>query len=117
MIFLFIFLYALLFFGVPDITDTNYPFHKLVLFLLLFGYTYITTIIDVIRERKTIDQIMPLDRALKVGLIGVIGYSLFVDWINMDDLMFDSRYSLYLMATSVMVGSITVMKIAYLLFV
>ena len=51
LIFLFIFLYSIMFFQMPDVETDNYIRHKLFFFVALFIFTFITQVISKIRNK------------------------------------------------------------------
>jgi hypothetical protein len=83
-LFLFVYLIILFYFKVPDITNTNYLLHKLVIFISLLVFYYILEIIKKIKGKCKIDQKKIMGEALNNSLYGVIGYSIYVDLMYMN---------------------------------
>lgn len=79
-IILFIFLYLMLYFGVPNIGNGHYVYHKVIIFLLIFIFQFILYIISDFNDRKyTIREIAT--KTVLTSLACVIGYAIFNDLI------------------------------------
>ncbi len=78
-IFLFIYLNVLFYFNIPSLSDDNYIYHKLILFINIFVFNFFTQIITKIRNKcnTTIENI--ISKSLKIATYTIIGYSLFID--------------------------------------
>jgi RsiW-degrading membrane proteinase PrsW (M82 family) len=82
-LFMFIYLFALFYFGIPNIKNDNYLMHKVAIFIAIFAFNYVIQLIKKIRNRCQLDPINILVNSLFVGLIATIGYSIYVDLIHM----------------------------------
>jgi hypothetical protein len=123
-LFIFIFIYTLLLFRVPDVTNDSYIQHKFLLFVLLFAYNYVITVISKLTNNCKIDYNEVANKSMEVAISAVIGYSLFVDLTLMDwsrgfmEELYatQSVYTIYLMITIVMILFIALIKVIRLLF-
>lgn len=122
LVFLFIYLYTILFFELPNVETDNYIHHKFFLFIALFVFTFVTQIISKIRNNCRIDQLDIMNHSIHVATIGIIGYSVYTDLNTMEwskdyiNNMITSKYSLFLMIAVIMVLFISTIKIIRLLF-
>jgi hypothetical protein len=122
LLFNFIFVYSLFFFKLPDIENDNYIQHKLLIFMSLFAFNYILNVITKIRNECVLNQSELASKSLRDAVTGVIGYSLYIDLNIMDwskgyfNSMYDSKYTLYLIATLVIVFFMSLIKILILMF-
>lgn len=79
-LFLFVYIITMLYLEMPDIKNTNYPIHKLYLFVGIFVYYFVVQIIKKIKNKCSIDPFVLLQDSLIISLFCVLGYSLFVDF-------------------------------------
>lgn len=77
-LFLFIYLTLLFYFKIPDITNNNYIFHTIVIFILILAFNYVMETIKKIRNKCKIDLGKVFNIAIDNSLYGIIGYSLYV---------------------------------------
>lgn len=125
-LFMFIYLFALFYFGIPNIKNDNYLLHKLVIFLAIFAFNYIIQLIKNIRNQCKVDPIKILVNSLFMGLIATVGYSIYVDLVHMSwskdfiintfsDLKYDDtkRYSAL---SLLIVFSVIIIKLIGLMF-
>lgn len=77
--FVFIFIFVILFFKMPNIDNTNYLLHKLIIFGLLFLYQYTLLIISKVKNKCKIDFLEVFMYSVETATIGVIGYSIYND--------------------------------------
>lgn len=127
LLFIFIFLYIMFFFGIPKIANKNYLLDKLVIFAMVFIFNYIIQIIKKIRSGCKIEQDKLIRNSMDVAITAVVGYSIFVD-LTIMDWSADAINSIYapevdgascllaLVATSVIMMVISSVKITELLF-
>lgn len=122
LLFLFLFLYSVLFFKIPDIENDNYINHKFILFLAIFVFSFTTQIIAKLRNNCAINHISLISKSLQIAVMAVIGYSLYVDLNIMEwskdyvSSVINSKYSLYLTVSIIMIMFIAVIKIVQLIF-
>lgn len=122
-LFLTIFIYVLLFFGIPDITNDNYLIHKLLLFIAVFIFYYIVQLIKKIKNKCQINSREMLEKSLFVGLLTVIGYSVYVDLINMEwskgyfeDIHTVNLYKRFAVVTLIIIVLLTLVMLIGLMF-
>jgi len=78
-IFLLVYLMILFYFHIPDITNNNYLFHKLIIFISILAFRYIIEIIKKIKDRQKVDPFEVLNSSLYYALFGIIGYGVYMD--------------------------------------
>lgn len=78
--FIFIFIFGMLFCGIPDIDGRNVILHKMVIFSLLFMFQFSLLIISHIKNKCKIDFLDIFRYSIETAVVGVIGYSLFNDF-------------------------------------
>lgn len=83
-LFLFVYIMALLYFRIPDVTNNNYLSHKFYLFIGIFGFYYVVQLIKKIKNGCKINPYEILQQSLSMSLYVVIGYSIYVDLLYMD---------------------------------
>lgn len=120
LLFLFIFIYSMLFFKIPDIETDNYIYHKLIFFVTIFLFTFISQILMKLRNNCKIIASEIFNRSLEVAISGLIGYSLYIDLTIMEStkeyMTSYSKYILYLMIALTIVLFIGIVKIARVVF-
>ena len=84
-LFLFVYIFALLYFRIPDVINNNYLTHKFFLFVAIFGYYYVVNIIKKIKYKCKINPYDILTQSLNTSLFCILGYSLYVDMLYMDN--------------------------------
>ena len=84
LLFLFVYIFTLLYFQLPDVTNNNYLTHKFYLFVAIFGFYYIIQLIKKIKNGCPIDPYAILLQSLNMSLFCVLGYSIYVDLLYMD---------------------------------
>lgn len=77
--FVFIFIFTILFFRMPNIDNTNFLVHKMIIFALLFLYQALLLILSKMKSRCRIDPVEIFSSAVSTAAIGVIGYSIYTD--------------------------------------
>lgn len=77
--FIFIFIFAILFFKVPNIDNGNRLLNKLILFSLLFIYQFTLLIMSKVKNKCKIDFLEVFTYSIETATIGVIGYSIYND--------------------------------------
>ena len=120
LLFLFIFVYSMLFFKIPDVETDNYIYHKLIFFVTIFLFTFVSQILMKLRNDCTIVAREIFNKSLEVAISGFIGYSLYIDLTIMEStkeyMVGYSRYILYLMIAITIILFIGIVKIVKLLF-
>jgi hypothetical protein len=120
-IFLFVYLFTMFFFGIPDVANDNYIGHKIILFVSLFIYNFALNFIKSIFSKNN-NNIDIFNDSFQIAVAGIIGYSLFIDLTIMDSTyefmnsICSSENMLYLTITIVMILFISLVKIFKLLF-
>jgi hypothetical protein len=84
MFFLFIFMYILFYFKIPNIQSYNIIKHKLFIFIAVFIFTIASSIIKKIKKQCIININEIIIEAFCIGSIALIAYSLYVDLKTMD---------------------------------
>lgn len=82
-IFLFIYLITLFYFRFPDITNNNYLFHKLVIFVSTFVFKFVAELFKKIKENQKVDPIEILKESVHYSLYNILGYSIYIDLMYM----------------------------------
>jgi hypothetical protein len=82
-IFLFIYLITLFYFRFPDITNNNYLFHKLVIFVSTFVFKFVVELFKKIKENQKVDPIEILKESVHYSLYNILGYSIYIDLMYM----------------------------------
>ena len=77
--FIFLFLFSMFSFRMPNVENDNYIMHKLVLFIAIFCYQLLLSIVTKIRDKCKIDINQLISESLQMALFCVIGYSIFID--------------------------------------
>lgn len=80
---LFVFLFVLFYFKFPDITNNNYLFHKLLIFVSTFVLKFVIELCKKIKESEKIDAMEILKQSAHFSLYNIIGYSIYIDLIYM----------------------------------
>lgn len=81
--FIFLFLYAMLHFRVPDIENNDLIVHKLVMFIAVFCFQFILLVISKIRTKCKVDVKEITGISLETAILSVVGYSIYNDIIFM----------------------------------
>lgn len=124
--FIFIFIFTILFFRMPDIDNTNYLSHKLTLFSLLFLYQTLLLILSKMKSKCKINPAEILIAGIETATIGVVGYSIYTDLQYYDfnvgnslgsfDYSYVSRPTQYLHITVIITLLLTMVNTFKLLF-
>jgi len=77
--FIFIFIFAILFFKLPNIDNRNRLLNKLILFSMLFIYQFMLLIISKVKNKCKIDFLEVFIYSIETATLGVIGYSIYND--------------------------------------
>jgi hypothetical protein len=127
-LFLFVYIATLLYLEIPDIKNKNYPIHKLYLFIGVFVYFYVIELVKNIKNNKKIDPYEIMLDSLWNGLICVLGYSMYVDflywdqtkgWFNFSINTYTPQYKIYVtyvIVSLIIVLVITTLKLGKMLF-
>jgi hypothetical protein len=117
------FVYAMLFFKLPDIDDGNILQHKFIIFLSLFCFYFLVQIIGKIKNKCKIDINDITTKSLTVAVSGVMGYTLYQDlgmmeWSRnyINNFNITSRYNRCLYITVIITLFISVVRILQVLF-
>jgi len=86
LLFLLIYIFVLLCFRIPDISNKNYILHKFIIFSSLFFFQFVYLLVSKIIISCKIDIDDILSDALQVAVSGVVAYSIFNDFIYADKL-------------------------------
>jgi len=82
-LFIFIFLFTLFYFGIPNIDDDNFVKHKLFIFIAIFCFNFALQLIKRLRSKCLVRTNEILRESLITALMAVIGYSVCTDLVNM----------------------------------
>lgn len=122
-LFLFVYLFALLYFKIPDVANNNYLIHKFFLFIAIFGYYYVIHIIKKIKYGCKIDPYQILTESLNMSLFCILGYSIYVDMMYMDstksyfgDITQVNLNKRFLAISIIMTGFVTLVHLVKTLF-
>lgn len=77
--FVFIYLLVMLYFRIPDISENNWIWHKVIIFLALFCYQFLLELINKIKNKCKIEMVDIVSSSLQTSVAGVIGYSIYTD--------------------------------------
>lgn len=68
----------------PDITNNNYLFHKLIIFILTFVLKFVAELIRKIKDKKKVDPGEILYDSINYSLYNIVGYSIYIDLMYMN---------------------------------
>lgn len=83
-LFLFVFIVALLYFRLPNVINHNYILHEIYLFIAVCAYYYVITLIKKIKNKCRVNPYDLVLDSLSMGLYCVLGYALYVQMMYMD---------------------------------
>lgn len=83
-LFLFAFVFAMLYFDVPDINDDHKILHKFYLFGSISIFIFLIQLIKKIKNKCKIEPTVIFQQSITTGLICVLGYSLYIDFTLME---------------------------------
>ena len=88
--FIFIFMFIILFFKTPNITNNNYILHKIIIFALLFVYQFMLLVMSKVKNKCKIDFLEVFRYSIETAVVGVVGYSIYTDlqYYKFDDTPF-----------------------------
>ena len=120
-IFLFSFVMLLFSFEIPNISSDNYIKHKLFLFGTIFGFYYVLSLIRKVGKKNcTIDPYIMIKHSLKIALLAIIGYSIFIDLSIMEwsknHFLIENQYKKYAIVAVIIVIFITIIQTLETLF-
>ena len=122
LLFVFIFLYTIFYFEVLDIGNDSYILHKLILFILLFGFYFIVQVIRNLKTKCYSDIYQVINKSMYVAITGIIGYAIYTDFLHMEstkdgfaNIIADDKVK-YLVVSSIIISSISIIKILELIF-
>ena len=122
LLFNFIFLYTILYFGLPNIENDNYIQHKLIIFIALFSFNYVLNVITKIRSECTLTQAELASKSINAAVAGLIGYTLYIDFNIMEwskdyiKSLKTNNYMSILVVTLITIMFMALVKILVLLF-
>lgn len=84
-LFLFLFIFTLLYFRMPDVLNNKYMVHKFFIFIGVFCFYYVIQMIKKIKSKCTIEPYNLLYKSINMALWCTLGYSIYVDLLYMDE--------------------------------
>jgi len=93
-IILFAFIFLLLVFNIPKLADNHYFGKKLYLFVGLFVFEFIITTLNAYHNNITIDTKKTIRNSILTALVGVISYSLYLDFWENRNMEIDTKQNL-----------------------
>ena len=107
-LFLFIYLYSLFFFQIPNLSESNPIINKLFIFIAVFVFQFCLTLIEKIKLKCKIEMERIVNECLIIGLLAVLGYSIYNDltYLNIIDnssLMMQNKKINYLYVTLIII--------------
>lgn len=122
-LYLFAYIIVLLYFKLPDVINNNYLTHKLYLFVAIFAYHYVISLIKKIKHNCKINANIILKHSLTMSLYAILGYSIYVDLLFMDwskdyfgDINEVNPIKRYFVITLIIVTFITLIQMVGMLF-
>lgn len=123
MLFLFIVLLILFYFNIPNIENDNFIFHKLIIFVIIFIFSYLTNLIKKLNDKESkVTNVDLIYKSFEMSIGGIVGYSLFIDLMIMESTqnivnnLIQSRLSLQVTVSFVVTMFITMIKVVKMLF-
>lgn len=83
-LFLFVCLFALFYFNMPNVNNDNYLTHKLMIFISVFAFSYVTRLIKKIKNGCVVNPMELMYNCLYTAVVAVVGYSIYIDLTYMD---------------------------------
>jgi hypothetical protein len=83
-LFLFTFIFAMLYFDVPNINDDHKILHKFYLFVSITVFYFLIQLIKKIKNKCKIEPSVIFQQSIMTGLICILGYSLYIDFTLME---------------------------------
>jgi len=120
-LFIFIFLFTLFYFKFPNLRDNRYILHKIIIFISLFCFQFVISIISKIKAKCKINIHEIISSSLRIAITGIIGYSIWNDLLYSGIvtkyymLYFGDPKILYLNVTIIITLFITTVEIIKLL--
>lgn len=112
--FIFIFIFAILFFRIPNIDNGNRLLNKLIIFSLLFCYQFTLLVISKVKNKCKIDFLEVFTYSVETATIGIIGYSIYND---LEYLKLGNNESLYMVDDKVQYAYIAIIISLLLTFI
>lgn len=78
-LFIFLFLYSILYFRIPNVNNDKYIFHKFVIFVAIFCFQFVLLLLSKIKNKCKIDMTQLLQNSFETALYGIVGYSIYND--------------------------------------
>jgi hypothetical protein len=79
--FIFLFMYTLIIFRLPNIYDSRFVLHKFVIFTSVFCFQFILLLLSKIGNKCKIDIIEIFKNSFMTAIYGILGYSIYNDMI------------------------------------
>jgi hypothetical protein len=122
-LFLLLYIFALLYFNIINVNSDNYIKHKLLLFVCISLFSYVTLLIKRIKGGCGVTPQELIRESVKSGIIAVIGYSVCTDLVHMswskyhiENLVETSQFKQYALICVIIVSFIVLVKITNVLF-
>ena len=119
MVITFIYLGAILYFGIPDINDGKYIQQKAILFIMMFVFQFFLLLFYKLVKRCNIDINRIATNSLRTSTMAIIGYSLYQDMTTMESakgLIENKHVGKNIVVSAVVVIFIMAMRVIELLF-
>jgi hypothetical protein len=111
--FLFIYLIIIFYFHFPNITNNNYLFHKIIIFILAFVFKFSIELGKKIKKSEKVDPIEILKDSSNYALYNILGYSIYIVMMYMN-IPYENLYininndnQRYLIASTIMTFCVT----------
>ena len=122
-LFLLLYIFSLLYFGIINVNSDNYIKHKLLLFICVSIFTYVTLIIKKIKGGCVVTPKELIYESVKSGIIAIIGYSICTDLVHMnwsrsyiENFVETSQFKQYGLICVVVVSFIVLVKLTTIVF-
>ena len=80
-LFIFLFMFTILIFRLPNIYDGRFILHKFVIFVSLFCFQFILMLLSKISNKCKIDIVDIMKNSFMTAIYGILGYSIYNDFI------------------------------------
>lgn len=85
-LYLFIFMFVMLQFDIPDINDDNKILHKFYMFVNISIFYFLVKLIKKIKNKCKIEPIVMFKQSIMTALLCVLGYSFYIDFTLMEQI-------------------------------
>lgn len=113
-LFLFLFVFTLIIFHLPNIKDGRFLTHKFILFVSVFCFQFVLLILSKIANKCKIDIIEIFNDSLMTSVFAILGYSIYNDLIYSNKIMNNPQcgnHGNYLLATVLIISFIAIWKV------